>query len=151
VFQFRKRLPSARNQRRINKKEVSKFKATHVIPPENIAEYTATYDAWERELVEHLDGQPRSIVHDAVDERRDYPPARCHHNVEAYCRSDHRATPVLGWLQDRTGYVMHSLIEIDGELFEVTPSRLPFPQPLPFVRDGALRVGCSTESTGCGA
>lgn len=86
----------------------------------------------------HLNMQPRPRVWDGFDPSNGCGLNICHHNVDRYCRLNHRAKPVLGWLADGSGYILHSVVEIEGELFEITPFRVPL--ALPFVRDDALRV-----------
>lgn len=65
--------------------------------------YLSSYERWERELVRHLNRQPRVPVEYLGGFARQGRPGLCHHNVEAYCRIDLRAKPVLGWLKDEHG------------------------------------------------
>lgn len=98
--------------------------------------YLSAYERWERDLVRHLDRQPRSPVQYRNVIAQQGRAGLCHHNVEAYCRLNLRAKPVLGWLADGYGYILHSVIKLDELLLEATPARLPV--PFPFVRDDAL-------------
>lgn len=101
--------------------------------------YLSPYDRWERKLVRHLDRQPRSAVEYRNVIAHQGRAGLCHHNVQAYCRLNLRAKPAMGWLADGSGYVLHSVVELDGVLLEATPARLPI--PFPFVRDGTLLIG----------
>lgn len=106
------------------------------IKPANMAGYIAPYEAWERELVAVLDRLPRTPLHYGSVHLAAAKPNLCHHNVRRYCHFDFLAKPILGWVDDGAGYVLHSVVEIAGLLYDVTPCRYRFP----FVCDAALQI-----------
>lgn len=103
------------------------------------------YEVWEQKIVEQLDGQPHYYLEDISDTVfPKLPMQQCHHNVETYRGLNKRAKPVLGWLQDEAGYILHSAVEIGFKICEITPIVLR----LPFVRDRDLQIEWVEKSEG---
>lgn len=125
---------------------VSSLPSVTRISERSRALYLSPYERWERELVRHLNRQPHVPVEYLGDFARQGRPGLCHHNVAAYCRIDLRAKPVLGWLQDEHGYILHSVVELEGLLLEATPAR--WPVPFPFVPDDRLFLGWKALENG---
>ena len=148
---------SPRNKKRLEKRKlVARMtpkvrSATAGISAESIALYRTPYEPWERNLVRHLDRQPRSPVLYAVDNSPGLRSGECHHNAERYCNVDCRATHVLGWLDDGNGYILHSVVQVEGQLLEITPLRLSLTLPwlmFSFVRDPALSLTWQKRGNG---
>ncbi len=150
------RIISPRNKKRLEKRTVLGIDSTDCTLPidisaESKALYDSDYDRWELDLVRHLDRQPRSPVLYAGDDVTGLKSGECHHNAERYCRIHCSATHVLGWLDDGNGYILHSVVQVEDQLREVTPLRLslllPWPT-FPFVRDPALNLTWQVRDSG---
>ncbi|WP_019832579.1 hypothetical protein [Sphingomonas sp. PR090111-T3T-6A] len=69
------------------------------------------------------------------------PTRECHTNAAFYAEHDPtgRATMVTGWWRQPNVLVLHSLVEIDGQLYCVTPFDADPSRDFPFIRDPKLR------------
>lgn len=141
---MREYIPMTRNGRRLENRVLKdRVSAAESVLPhgttiseQSLALYLSPYEQWERDLVRYLDRQPRSPVWTDSDVSSSRRLGLCHHNVQSYCRFDQSAKHVLGWFADGSGYILHSVVDIDGFLCDVTPYRMPI--NLPFVRDDTL-------------
>lgn len=96
----------------------------------------------EIELALILDTLPRRPARRLPKERLQLmgmPPNMCHANCRWYAQSEPARRECLGWLQDADRvYVLHSLIEMDGELVCITPSTMGAPDTFEFIPDNKV-------------
>ncbi len=98
---------------------------------------------WERDAVrEILDGPVERAVRSLPRGAAvlNGPLRECHANAEFYAAHDPtgRAKMVTGWWRQPNVLVLHSLVDIDGQLYCVTPSDVDPSPDFTFIRDPKL-------------
>jgi hypothetical protein len=68
------------------------------------------------------------------------PPEECHANCRRYEKNDPegKSRQVTGWAEEDGGYVLHSVVERDGVLFDITPSLMDPRPTIRFIRDAKI-------------
>lgn len=65
-------------------------------------------------------------------------PQACHHNAASYVTLHPEAKHVVGWIDGPSAHLLHSVVEIDGALVDITPRVQDF--DLPFAPDPELTL-----------